>query len=375
MIKKVYIYTLTNPLNNEVFYVGYTKNPTRRLNEHIKQRYNPCKDYVIDKILHNGLKPILNVIDECEYFFNQKENMFEHERLEIYYIKKYKDEGVNLTNLTDGGGDTNPQLKKRIFKYNQFGNYIEEYESIADAGIEHNISSTNIGHAVDQRIKNTCCGYYWFSSKEKAEAFEFKISIKNNLPILQYSLDGNFIREFKNKKEAEILLKIGRGCLCRAINSNGLKSANGYLWFYKGNVPEKINRYKKSFYKEILQYDLNYTYIKKYSSIKEASKILNICDVTIINCAKGKFSHAGGFIWRYADELLNNFKIYSGKIRLKPVLKYDKDGIFLTEYSSIAEATRMNKFSLSLISGNLTGITKTAGGFIWKYKNNDLNLN
>lgn len=303
MIKKVYIYTLINPLNNEVFYIGYTNNPMRRLNAHIKYKYNSQKDYIINKILYNKLKPIMNIIDECDYVFNRKENMFEHERLEIYYIKKYRDAGICLTNLTDGGGDTNVQLKKRIYKYDQFGKYIEEYDSISEAGIKHNIRPRNIGHAVDQRIKNTSCGYYWFTSKERTTNFKFKITIKDDLPILQYSLNGVFIREFKNRKEAENLLKIGRGCLSRVIKTNGTKSAGGYLWFYKDNKPEVVKGYKKSYYREILQYNLNGKFIKEYNTIKEASKILNICETGIISCAKGKqaHSHAGGFIWKYKN--------------------------------------------------------------------------
>jgi hypothetical protein len=150
--------------------------------------------------------------------------------------------------MTNGGGDTVGCLKMKIFKYDQFGNFIDKYASISEASIIYNISSRNIGHAIDQRNKNTCCNHYWFSSKEKAKIFKFKISMRNSLPILQFSLDGNFLREFKNKKEAEILLKIGRSSLSRVLQTKGLKSTKGYLWFYKGDVPKVLKKYRKSFY-------------------------------------------------------------------------------------------------------------------------------
>lgn len=368
-MRKVFIYVLINPLNNQIFYVGYTKNPKTRLNAHITKKCNPLKDKIINDILKLNLRPELKIIDSCDYVYNSDYNMYEHERLEIYYIKKYREEGIKLTNLTDGGGDTNSTLKIKVFKYDQFGNYINEYLSIADASIEHNINPTNIGHAVNQRVKKTSCGYYWFTSKEKAENFQFEINWKDDLPILQYSLDGEFIKEFKNKRDAEKILNLKRDCITRALKSNNLSSAGGYLWFYKGNLPKIINKYKLSFTKEISQYDLNGNFIQKFNSIKEASKKLNICDVTIISCAKGKFSQAGGYIWYYSNNLPNNIKPYKKKIYGIPVLKFSINNELLDEYPSIKTASEHNKISWDVISYNLKGKTKTAGGFIWKYKN------
>jgi hypothetical protein len=371
----VYIYGLIDPRNDEVFYVGYTKNLKTRYNSHLNidghgRVKNLYKNNVIRKILKVGLKPEMKIIDECKHEFNNELNMFEHERLEIYYIKKYREGGIKLTNLTDGGGDTGAQLKKRVFKYDQFGNYIGEYESIADAGIEHNINSTNIGHAVDQRIKNTCCNYYWFSSKEKANVFEFKISMRNNLSILQYSLNGNFIREFKNKREVENSLKMGRGLLCRVLQTNGLKSSGGYLWFYKGNVPEKIIKHTILHTKKISQYDLDGNFIESYDSIKEASKITNISDVNIISCAKGKYSRAGNYMWRYGNNLFGKIAAQKPKHYGIPILKYDLNNKLICEYASITEAVKENELTWGIIKSHLNNGKKTKNNFVWKYKNN-----
>lgn len=56
-----------------------------------------------------------------------------------------------------------------------------------------------------------------------------------------------------------------------------------------------------------------------------------------------------------------NYQSYS-----KPVLQYTKDGQFVAEYPSIAEAERNIK--LTNIQSVLNGNRKTAGGYIWKYK-------
>lgn len=52
-------------------------------------------------------------------------------------------------------------------------------------------------------------------------------------------------------------------------------------------------------YKEIKQYDKNMNFIKKYNSLREASRTTNIKESNISFCAYGKRKSAGGYIWKY----------------------------------------------------------------------------
>ena len=55
----------------------------------------------------------------------------------------------------------------------------------------------------------------------------------------------------------------------------------------------------------------------------------------------------------------------------KPVLQYKLDGKFIKEYKSIKEANDTNpNIHGTSISKCLKGVYKTAGGYIWKYKEN-----
>ena len=56
------------------------------------------------------------------------------------------------------------------------------------------------------------------------------------------------------------------------------------------------------------------------------------------------------------------------KILSKSILQFDLDGKFISEYPSIKEAAEKTGGIKQNISSNLTGKYKTAGGFIWKYK-------
>lgn len=55
--------------------------------------------------------------------------------------------------------------------------------------------------------------------------------------------------------------------------------------------------------------------------------------------------------------------------RRKAILQFSKDGIFLAEYSSTIEAEKETGVWHNNISKTCKGKARTAGGFIWKYKN------
>lgn len=300
--KKIYIYVLINPLNNGIFYVGYTNNPKRRLNEHIKYKNNPLKDAVIESILRSELKPEMKVIDECDFIFNQELKIFEHERLEIYYIKKYRGDGIYLTNLTDGGGLSGGKVKP-IYQFDEFGNYMRKYDSLTQASESVMVSISKISVALDQKINKSSAGYYWFTSIDGGKNIKFRKAAKKNISILQYSLDGNLLNKFKGQGEAERITGIKSKLINKCLRRNGYDQAGGYMWFYENNVPKEINEYK-------------------------------------------------------------------GRYLSRPVLKFSKDGILLNEYKSIIEATNKNNFKSNTITSNLIGKSKSAGGFVWKYKNN-----
>lgn len=55
---------------------------------------------------------------------------------------------------------------------------------------------------------------------------------KNSIPILQFSKDGEFIKEWPSAKEAERQLRISQSHICHCLKGR-LKSAGGFVWRYK----------------------------------------------------------------------------------------------------------------------------------------------
>lgn len=102
-----FIYVLIDPRTNEVRYVGKANDPKQRLRKHIfdssRSQETHAKTW-INSLLKNGLRPALEVIEKCGDDWSVRET---------YWIKYYKDLGVDLTNATDGGEGIRPNEDAR----------------------------------------------------------------------------------------------------------------------------------------------------------------------------------------------------------------------------------------------------------------------
>lgn len=71
---------------------------------------------------------------------------------------------------------------------------------------------------------------------------------------------------------------------------------------------QNMNYHKRSekFWKALIQFKKDGTFIREWTSGKEASNILKINRGSICSCCKGKAKSAGGFIWKYREIKLEN---------------------------------------------------------------------
>lgn len=195
-------------------------------------------------------------------------------------------------------------------------------------------------------------GYYYIHlRKEKrkhaktihrlvAEAF---IDNKANLPVVNH-IDGNKLNNSVQNLE--------------------------WCTYSENSKHAYINNLKEPPEKEVLQYNINGDFIRKWKSGKVAAKELNICYCHISSCCTGKSKVAGGFVWKHATEKKIDRHIdTSNNIRksLRKVKQYNTNGDFISKYNSIAEASRNTKISNTAISNCLSGRAKTAGNYMWEY--------
>lgn len=130
----------------------------------------------------------------------------------------------------------------------------------------------------------------------------------NMRPVNQYSLDGKFIKHWNSIKEVDQVLNKGKRSAIDAVcnnNRGGVKSALGYLWKYSDDKKE-IKPYKTERVKTVIQCKKDGTIIQEWPRIIDAAHELKIDAAAITKACKNKYKHsktAGGFIWRYKNEL------------------------------------------------------------------------
>lgn len=83
------VYKLINPINNKIYYVGYTE---RKLSERLFDHLQSDPQQTTKKLLKAKLQPIMEVIEEGE-------NVTKH--TETFWIKRLHSEGIELENISD----------------------------------------------------------------------------------------------------------------------------------------------------------------------------------------------------------------------------------------------------------------------------------
>ncbi len=170
---QTFIYTLEDPDTNEIRYVGKTvKCLKTRLTDHIyacKKEKNYRTNW-IKSIIKKGKKPIIKMIDFCSWE--------ESQQLEIYWIAKFKNEGVKLVNLTSGG-EGNLGLKldkkrkeklllatsKKIYQYNLQGVFIKEFSNAVEAAKELNVKHPSKINAAARGDRGKAANFLWSYEK------------------------------------------------------------------------------------------------------------------------------------------------------------------------------------------------------------------
>lgn len=113
---------------------------------------------------------------------------------------------------------------------------------------------------------------------------------------------------------------------------------------------------------KINQLTLDGKFIRQWESSREIEREIGYDHCHIIDCCKNKFKQMYGFRWEYTDGL-NQRKIN------RPVAALTKDGEFVAEYKSVAEASRCLKISTTQIRNCLNGRLKSTNGLRFIYIN------
>lgn len=175
-------------------------------------------------------------------------------------------------------------------------------------------------------------------------------------PILQYDLEGNFIKEWACMTDIKNTGKFSsniRGC----ILSKTPKTAGGFQWKYKED-PKEIGIYRKSTSKRILIYNRDGKFIKECSSIMEACREFNMFIDNVRMVLKGKNKYTQGYI---ITEYVDNYPLDLNK---KVKVKEDAFNMKITNLEN-GEVQYFNSFKEAVANG----YNRSAIKWVLKYKN------
>lgn len=123
------------------------------------------------------------------------------------------------------------------------------------------------------------------------------------VPIVQLTLQGEFVREFDSYTEAAKNVDGDPSPIICCCNGD-MKSAYGFIWVKRENYNENnIVSYKNDKYKPVVQLDKNWVYINKYINTREAARIISGHHQNIGQSCKSKgIRISKGFRWMYEND-------------------------------------------------------------------------
>ena len=202
----------------------------------------------------------------------------------------------NTYNLVKGGIiPPYDVLKKKIVQYDLEGHFLRVWNSITEAELELNL--TSIFQALSG--KSRYCGeWQWKYYIDESSYDDIAPTSTKEKVIYQFDLQGNLLKVWKSITLASQIFdnpnsaKTAIWNVCNKIT----RQAFGYYWSYKSKF--EFNPYNGC--TAVASYKDDGTFIKSYTSLKEAAQEYNLKTTSnIIACIKGKQKRCGGVRWRY----------------------------------------------------------------------------
>lgn len=328
MMRSYDVYKITNKVNNKI-YIGITsKGLSARWKEHLYNAEHGCPFKLHNAIRKYGKENFsIELIDFC----NSWEELEEKEKQYISEYNTLSDEfGYNMT---EGGDGT-------------IGRYVTEEtrEKIRQKAIGREINEkTRAKLSEAARVRTEGREAYWNSGK---------IGENRKKPVLQYTKEGNFIKEFGGVNEAAVELNMSATTIITSLKHKNIVGSkrNPYIWVYKSEYPNVPATVPSSLFCKDPDWK---------PTISEA------CRKADAESRKNR---------KLTDKQLKAFRENGAKIA-KSVCQYDKEGNLLNEFSSLLEASRSTGIDRRGIQRQLQNPVDPSNKrawsntkYIWKYK-------
>lgn len=205
------VYKATNNVNGYTYVGTTTKSIEERKFDHFQR---------IDKNYATKFQDALKEFGKENFQFEQIDTASSINELalkEKKYILEF-DSKNNGYNSDTGGG-----FKKIIYQFDNNGNLKNTFQSLDEASKSVNVTSNSISNACLEGRK-TCAGYYWSYNDTLNRREDNRLK-----PVLQYSLEGELLNEFKSIAIASDETGINKSSIAKCCRGERIK-AGEYTW-------------------------------------------------------------------------------------------------------------------------------------------------
>lgn len=157
------------------------------------------------------------------------------------FIWRYEDEPLTQEDIDWCNERSNPKLHKAVDQYTKNGEFITTYESRTEAELKTGADKSAIGKCCDDK-QRTSMGYIW--RHHGVELTEEHLAWCNGTgkegmrtPIIQYSLDGIFIKKFNSATAIQKELGFDSSAIIRVCKGEQGQSC-GFIWRYASDIQD-----------------------------------------------------------------------------------------------------------------------------------------
>lgn len=291
-MKYVCIYKITNPKGK--IYIGQTVDVARRFDCYKQLK---CKNQLK---IYNSLKKYGVKNHKFEVLYHNLSRL-KANKIECYFIKIYKKKNKAL-NLQDGGTNNsfcfNNKRSKKIIQLSLHKSIVKIWDSSLQISKELGYHRNAIRNACKNEYKNNYSnGFLWMYLDDYNKNKDIKLGVKYK-PVIQFDLEGNFIKEWQSQSEAAKELNISISSIHSAcFKTYGSNYGGGYLWISKIAYLNKESPIKPKAKPKLYQYDINWNFIREWENMKVAASYYNITRATISGVVNGRGYTAAGYRW------------------------------------------------------------------------------
>lgn len=195
--------------------------------------------------------------------------------------------------------------------------------------------------------------------------------------VIQYDLFGNEIARYESQLEAASSVGlqnsggISKCCILKSLNNE----SGGYVWRFETDpltIFEKDQIIVR--HMPVQQFSKNGELINVFNTIKDASDSLKIDNASICACCNRIRNSAGGFIWRYAKDVISKEDLEKRFYEIIKIQQFDLSGNFIATHSSLKDAAKSVNGNWQHIQKCCNRLKPTAYGYIWRRDNDSVKV-